>query len=72
MEVNIYIGFWTLKLKCTQYGICGQNAKRKGNGFFEIGRANNNFWFGPKNIDFLDKLLPLPESTPPKKFVGEV
>jgi hypothetical protein len=23
MEVNIYIGFWTLKMKCTQYGICG-------------------------------------------------
>src|SRR5450631_1750901 len=24
MEVNIYIGFETLKMKCTQYGICGQ------------------------------------------------
>jgi hypothetical protein len=23
VEVNIYIGFWTLKVKCTQYGICG-------------------------------------------------
>ena len=21
MEVNMYIGFWTLKVKCTQYGI---------------------------------------------------
>jgi hypothetical protein len=26
MEVNIYIGFWTLKVKCTQYGICSQAA----------------------------------------------
>ena len=24
MEVNIYIGFWTLKPKCTQYGLCGR------------------------------------------------
>ena len=23
MEVNIYIGFWTLKVKCTQYGNYG-------------------------------------------------
>ena len=23
MEVNIYIEFWTLRVKCTQYGICG-------------------------------------------------
>src|SRR5450631_3000617 len=26
MEVNIYIGFETLRMKCTQYGICGQVA----------------------------------------------
>ena len=26
MEVNIYIAFETLKMKCTQYGICGQVA----------------------------------------------
>ena len=26
MEVNIYIGFWTLEMKCTQYGICGKVA----------------------------------------------
>jgi hypothetical protein len=26
MEVTIYIGFWTLKMKCTQYGSCGQVA----------------------------------------------
>ena len=26
MEVNIYIGFWILKTKCTQYGLYGQAA----------------------------------------------
>ena len=26
MKVNIYIGFWTLKMKCTQYGLNGQAA----------------------------------------------
>src|ERR1700738_1030297 len=26
MKVNIYIGFETLKMKCTQYGICEQVA----------------------------------------------
>jgi hypothetical protein len=24
MEMNTYIGFWTLKMKCTQYGLYGQ------------------------------------------------
>ena len=24
MKVNIYIELWTLKLKCTQYGLCAQ------------------------------------------------
>ena len=23
IEVNIDVGFWTLKEKCTQYGVCG-------------------------------------------------
>jgi hypothetical protein len=25
MEVNVYIGFWTLKPKCTQYGLYGRS-----------------------------------------------
>jgi len=25
-DVNTYIGFWTLKMKCTQYGLYGQEA----------------------------------------------
>ena len=24
MEVKLYIGAWTLKMKCTQYGLYGQ------------------------------------------------
>ena len=36
MEVNIYIGFWTLKVKCTQHGICGEVA-------FKNARANMRF-----------------------------
>src|ERR1700738_1338291 len=48
MKVNIYIGFETLKMKCTQYGICGQVAlkKCKYNSFFEVRRAGNNFRSG--------------------------
>ena len=42
----------------------------KGNGFFEVRRACNNFRSGPKNLNFLDWWLPLPESTSPEKFVG--
>ena len=44
MEVNICIGFWTLKMKCTQYGLYGQAAFKdarvmlgsggRGSGFF--------------------------------------
>ena len=34
MEVNMYIGLWTLKVKCTQNEICGevtfQNARVTG------------------------------------------
>ena len=26
LEVNIYIGFWTLKMKCIQYGLYGEAA----------------------------------------------
>ena len=34
MEVNIYIGFWTLKAKCTQYGICSQVAFKNARAMF--------------------------------------
>ena len=34
MEVNIYIGFGTLKMKCTQDGICGQVAFKNARQWF--------------------------------------
>ena len=40
-----YIGFWTLKMKCTQYGVYGQVAFKNANAilFFEIGRSGQQF-----------------------------
>ena len=72
MEMNIHIGFWTLKVKCTQYGIWWISGLQecKGNGFFEVGWVGNNFRSGPKDLDFLDSQLLVPESTSPEKFVG--
>ena len=32
MKVNIYIGFWTLKMKCIQYGLYGQAAFKHARG----------------------------------------
>ena len=53
--MNIYIGLWTLRVKCIQYGICGQVAFKNARAmiFFEIGRAgrqqfsvgSRKFWF---------------------------
>jgi hypothetical protein len=42
----------------------------KGTGFSKVGRASNNFWSGPKNLDIREKWLPLPESTSPEKVCG--
>ena len=39
-------------------------------GFLEDQLAGNNFWSGPKRMNFLDMRLPLPESTSPEKFGG--
>ena len=70
MEVKIYIGFWTLKVKWTQYVICDKTPSRmQGQWFFKVGRACNNFRLDLENMSFLDGWLPLPESTSPAKFV---
>ena len=42
----------------------------KGNGFFKGGWVGNNFRSGPKNLDFLDGRLPLPEYSASNKFKG--
>jgi hypothetical protein len=51
MKVNIYIGFWTLKMKCTQYGLYEQAAIKNSRAslFFEIGAE----WGAIYSWDFL-------------------
>jgi hypothetical protein len=48
---HIYIGFWTLEMKCTQYGICGEvvfkNVRAKV--FWKLGRAARGFRAGLEN-----------------------
>ena len=41
MEVNMYIGCWTLKMKCTQYGLHGQAAFKNPMVRSESGRARS-------------------------------
>ena len=50
MEVNIYIGFWTLKVKCTEYGICNQAALKNARAkfFLKLGGASSSFRSGSK------------------------
>ena len=66
--------YWTLDLEGEVHSIWDSWTSGlqecKGNGFFEVGRVGNNFWSGPKNLNFLDAWVPLPKSTSPKKFVG--
>jgi hypothetical protein len=59
MEVNIYIGFWTLEMKCAQYGLYGQAAFKNAQGncfvfllFMKSNEAGNNFLSGSKNFEF--------------------
>ena len=42
----------------------------KGNGFFRVQRAGNNFQLGPWNLDILDERFPLLKLPPQKSFVG--
>ena len=68
MKVKIYIGFWTLKVKCTQYKIMWINGlqKYKGNGFFEVGQGGRKFVFKSKISQFHYEGCPCP-CLPPKK-----
>jgi hypothetical protein len=73
MEVHIYIGFETLKVKCvcTQYGICSQAAFKNARAMFfsKLGGAGNIFWSGSKKSRAGAKILregcPRPDLTPP-------
>ena len=73
MEVNIYIGFWTLKVKCTQYEICGYikwPSRMQGQWFFQSQAGGQNFSVGSRKSGFLSGGPPLPKSTLPEKLVG--
>src|ERR1700737_3644089 len=61
MEVNIYIGFETLKMKCTQYGICGQVAFKNASTLVFSKSGGRR-----KNVGG----CPLTKYSPPEKFVG--
>ena len=39
VELNMCIGFWALKLRCTQYGFCGIGNLQEcnDNSFFKVG-----------------------------------
>ena len=54
MKVNTYIGFWTLNVKCTQYGICGKVAVNNARAmvFSKLAEAATSFQSGPQNPDF--------------------
>ena len=44
---HIYIGFWTLKVKCTQYGICGELAFKNARAIvFRVGWGGQKFSVG--------------------------
>ena len=55
MEVNIYIGIWTLEMKCTQYGICGEVAFKNARAIFflKVGRGGLKFSSGSRKSRFL-------------------
>jgi hypothetical protein len=72
MQVNIYIGFWTLKVKCIQYGICEEVVIKNARAmvFSKSSGAGGNFQSGPENLDFFVGQLPLAASTSPERLVG--
>ena len=55
MEEDIYVGFWTLKMKCSQFELYGEatfkNARAKL--FFKVEPAGQRFCSGSKNPDFV-------------------
>ena len=45
IEVNMYIGFWTLKMKCTQYGFHEESTFKNAKAvlFLKLGGAGGSF-----------------------------
>ena len=70
---HIYIGFGTLKVRCTQYVICGQVAFKNTRVMVFSKSGGRVVIFHrrvPKNLDFLNRWLPLTEYSSPKKVHG--
>ena len=42
MEVNLYIEFWTLKMKCTRYGLYGQVAFKNARAIFFLSKLGQS------------------------------
>ena len=73
MKVNIYIGFWTLEMKCTQYGICGEVAFKNARAmiFLKVGRGGQRFSGGSKKFRSLcGAVVPNKLFLPPKARKG--
>ena len=77
MEVDIlYVGFQSLKMKCTQHGICNLVAFKNARAlvFSKSGGAGINVIWNPENVNFFlgggGGGLPLPVSTSHEKLVG--
>ena len=69
LRESAYTGLWTLKMKCTQYGICGQSNLQecKGNVSFEVGLDGQKISVGfrKKSRSFF-RGMPGPYPSPPK------
>jgi len=72
VEVHIYIGFETWKVKCTQYGICSQAAFKNARAMFssKLCGAGSCFWSGSKKFRAGENIsregCPHPDLTPLK------
>ena len=74
-SAHIYVGLWTLKVKCTQYGICGYTTFKNARAMvsFEVGGVGTGqkFSIGSKKISIYFWGLPLLVCTSPEKLVGK-
>jgi hypothetical protein len=68
-EVNIYIGFWTLEMKCTQSGICEELAFKNARAmvFLEVAWFGHKFLGGFKKSWFLCGIVALAQIDLPQK-----
>jgi hypothetical protein len=71
MEMSIYTGFGTLKIKCTQYEICEQVASKNARTmiFSKLG-GRATIFNRIQKIKIFWRRLPLTEYSSPEKFVG--